>query len=155
MSGDERFELLVGVLLLSALPAYVVWRLVRWVRTSPVRSDPWGEDVERIIQQPETMPVCVRCSAPYSPEQWFCTHCGKSVGKYNNWMPYVYLFSLGEVFRAGSSDRIRVSALTVNGYLLLSYNYLVLSPVYWILLFKNLKRNRREQGHQAIVDASE
>lgn len=152
MSGDDRFEVLISLLLVAGLPVFVLWRAILWVRTAPRRPDPWDAETEEIIQRPDAIPTCHHCSVPYSPEQWFCEHCGSAVGTYNNWMPYVYLFSIGEVFRTGARGRFRVNALTVVGYLVLSYNYLILAPVFWFLLFRNCKRIKTEDSHKSMED---
>ncbi len=73
-------------------------------------------------------------------------------------MPYVQVFSEGEVLRCGTSDRLRKGLLIPIGYLLISVNFLVAGIVlvpksalfslfvfvglisYWALIFKNLKR---------------
>jgi hypothetical protein len=56
-------------------------------------------------------------------------------------MPYLNLFSEGEVLRNGVHDKQPQNALIVAGYLILSLNlYVVFAPIYWIFLFRNLKR---------------
>ena len=58
---------------------------------------------------------------------------------YNNWMPFIYIFSEGEIFRNGVADKMRVGPLTIGGYLLCSLSdYLVFAPVYLYFLFRNL-----------------
>ena len=60
-------------------------------------------------------------------------------------MPFIHIFSEGEVFRNGVADIMRATPLTIGGYLLSSLgNYLVFAPIYWFFLFKNLKRVRKE-----------
>jgi hypothetical protein len=56
-------------------------------------------------------------------------------------LPYVYLFSEGEVLRAGVTERIRRTPLIVIGYVLLPLSiFVIAAPVYWYFLFKNLQR---------------
>ncbi len=56
-------------------------------------------------------------------------------------MPYVNIFSEGEVLRNGVTDKLRASPLTIIGYLIYSLgNYFIFAPIYWIFFFKNLKR---------------
>jgi predicted metal-binding membrane protein len=65
-------------------------------------------------------------------------------------MPYIQVFSEGEVLRNGVNDKLRQNALIVAGYLLVSLNfYLVFAPIYWLLLFKNLKR-QKESVEQTV-----
>ena len=62
-------------------------------------------------------------------------------------MPYVELFSEGEVFRNGVLDRVRLSPLTVAGYVLYSLTqYLILAPVYWFFLFRRWREMARQNG---------
>jgi ribosomal protein L40E len=130
----------VGLLALAAL-----WRLIAWVREAPVKPDPWDAEVERTLDEPEATEVCHRCLTPQPPNAWFCEHCGSAVGPYNNMMPYLNAFSEGEVLRNGATDRLRTKPLIIAGYLLFSLStYLVLAPIFWFFLFKNLKRARHE-----------
>jgi len=56
-------------------------------------------------------------------------------------MPYVYIFSQGEVLRNGVTDRLRASPLTIIGYLIYSLgNYFIFAPIYWYFFFNNLRR---------------
>ncbi|HWY29922.1 MAG TPA: hypothetical protein VNX46_04160, partial [Candidatus Acidoferrum sp.] len=51
------------------------------------------------------------------------------------------LFSQGEVLRNGVNDKLPQSALIIAGYLLFSLSmYLLFAPIYWVLLFRNLRR---------------
>jgi hypothetical protein len=109
---------------------------------------------------------------PQPSTAWFCRHCGRAVGPYNNLMPFVQIFSEGEVFRNGTCDRLRSSPLILVGYFLLSLNFLaliVIQPLgswlfsllillallsYWSSLLKNLKRSKTEppEGRQEDVE---
>jgi hypothetical protein len=54
----------------------------------------------------------------------------------------VYIFSQGEVLRAGVTERFRPRPLIVIGYLLFSLGmFAVAAPIYWVFLFKNLRRD--------------
>lgn len=121
----------------------VGYGIVRWFRNSTtVSPDPWGPEIEHLIQNSDAPPLCHRCFTPQSSQAWFCPECGTSVGPYNNYMPYVYIFSQGEVLRSGINDHIRHSFLVVVGYLLFSLgSYSIFAPVYWYLLFRNLRRH--------------
>ena len=63
-------------------------------------------------------------------------------------MPYVYVFSEGEILRNGVTEKVRVNALVIIGYLLLSLNYFVLAPVFWFFLFRNLRQIKKENAKQ-------
>ncbi len=73
-------------------------------------------------------------------------HCGAAVGSYNNWMPYVYVFSQGEILRNGVTDKLRVGPFIIMGYLLYSLlTYFIFAPIYWFFFFKNLRRLKEEK----------
>lgn len=151
-------NLMVGGYALGGIVLYLFWRLVVWVRDSPTHPDPWEAEVALKLADPETPQVCPHCSTPQPATAWFCEYCGRAVGPYNNLMPYVNIFSEGEVLRCGTGDRLRKGFLIPIGYLLISVNFLVAGIVlapksllfslfifvalisYWVLIFKNLKR---------------
>ncbi len=69
------------------------------------------------------------------------------MGPYTCLVPPLYLYSIGDVFRAGAEGTYRRSKLLIFGYLLISISYAcwVLFPiglfvvfVYWQKLWKNL-----------------
>ena len=92
------------------------------------------------------MEVCHHCLTQQPPNACFCEHCGSAVGPYNNMMPYLNVFSEGEVFRNGAADRLRSKPLIIAGYLLFSLSaYVFFAPIFWFFLFKNLKRYREEK----------
>lgn len=126
------------LLALTALAVFGVWRLLVWVRSAPVKPDPWDEATEAAVQQEDAVPVCHHCLTPAPAGQWFCERCGNAVGPYNNWMPYIHVFSEGEVFRNGVLDKMRRSPLTIVGYFLASLaNYFIFAPIYWFFLFRH------------------
>ena len=149
-------NIIVGGLGIIALVVAAFWRLIVWVRNAPVKPDPWDTEVEKQIQ--EAQEICPRCSTPQSPTAWFCEHCGRAVGPYNNLMPYLQVFSEGEVLRNGTNDRMRKSPLIVIGYFLISFNFFVLAISmsrnsivfclvilssllsFWIALYRNFYR---------------
>jgi hypothetical protein len=61
-------------------------------------------------------------------------------------MPYLNVFSEGEVVRNGAADRLRSKPLIIAGYLLFSLSaYAFFAPIFWFFFFKNLKRSREEK----------
>jgi len=142
-----------GHLLIAAVVIYFVTKqLLGWIRQAPIKSDPWSPEVEEALHQADAVPLCHKCFTPQPPGSWFCQQCGSAVGPYNNWMPYVYVFSQGEVFRNGVTEKIRINALTVTGYLLFSLSsYIVFAPIYWFYLFRNLKRIRAEETMEVVA----
>ena len=115
--------------------------MIRWVRDGKIAPDPWDQTVELGIHQPEALPVCHHCFSPHEHDKWFCSECGAAVGPYNNYLPYVDIFSQGEMLRAGTNGHVRQNFLTVAGYFLISLNlYFVFAPVYWYFLFRNFRK---------------
>jgi ribosomal protein L40E len=136
-------NLLVGELAAGGLVVAGFWRLIVWVRDAPVTPDPWDAEVEQKMSEPDAVEVCHRCFTEQPTGAWFCARCGSAVGPYNNLMPYVMVFSQGEVFRNGVDGRVRPKLLTILGYLFCSLaNYAIFAPIYWIFRFKQLQRNR-------------
>jgi len=140
-------ELKIGI---AAAIGLIVWAIVRafraWISKAP-SPDPWGAEIARALDGPDATPVCPHCQCPQEPTRWFCAECGRSVGDYNNINPYLYIFSLGEVLREGTSGHIRKSWLTVSGFVVLSLiEYTVLAPIYWFQLIRNLSRHSRPQS---------
>jgi hypothetical protein len=143
MRGTDQSEAVVGVLAIALLAMVAIWRIILWIKNSPCRPNPWEADTEHAVQQPDAVPVCHHCLTPVPSCQWFCETCGCAVGPYNNWMPYVYIFSQGEVLRNGVTNRVRTNATTIGGYLFVSLSgYLVLAPLYWYFLLRNLRRTK-------------
>jgi hypothetical protein len=148
MTGAHDPNIVVGELALCGLFLGLLWCFFNWIRKTPISPDPWGEETEKLLQGPDAVEVCHHCFTPQSSEGcgWFCEHCGSAAGPYNNLMPFVYVFSQGEVLRNGVNDKLRSSPLIIIGYLLVSASaYTVFAPVYWVALFKNLKRHRQDQ----------
>ena len=123
-----------------------LWGLIAWVREAPLKPDPWDAEVEQKLSEPEITEVCPHCSTPQPPTAWFCRHCGKAVGPYNNLMPFVNVFSEGEVLRNGTSGRFRNRPLILIGYLLISLGINpLIAPIYWFFLLSNRNRPPEEQ----------
>jgi hypothetical protein len=135
----SQSEWAVGLIGAAIVAGYFLWRVWRrWVRL-PATPDPWGQEIAEALESPDATPVCPHCQCPEMANRWFCPECGHAVGDYNNVSPYLYLFSLGEVLRAGTSGRFRKSWLTVTGFIILSLTeYVVFAPIYWFFLFRNL-----------------
>lgn len=125
MLGAADPNLVVGEFAIIALIAAAFWRFLVWIRNSPTKPDPWDAEVQDQLQDaPE---ICPHCSTPQPTTAWFCEHCGRAVGPYNNLMPFIQVFSEGEVLRNGTHDRMRKSPLIVIGYFLISINFLGLA----------------------------
>ena len=124
----------------------VFWRFIVWIREAPTTPDPWDAETEQKLSGPEAVEVCSHCFTEQPPAAWFCAHCGSAVGPYNNLMPYVQVFSEGEVFRNGTSGRFRNRPLILIGYFLITLATLsFLAPIYWCSLLLNWQRPADEQ----------
>ena len=137
--GNEH---ILAVLVILGVCALAIYRVVLWIMDAPCSQDPWDHEVEEAISRDEAVPLCHHCLTPQEHLGWFCPECGATVGPYCNYMPYVYVFSQGEIFRAGVTERLRARPLVVVGYVLVSLGmYVIFAPIYWFFLFKNLRRN--------------
>ncbi len=146
-SDPNQFVAVLGV---AGLSLAAFWRLIVWVRTATPKPEPWGEEIEASLQAKDATPICHRCLTPHSDVAWFCEHCGSAVGTYNNWMPYVYVFSQGEVLRNGVAHKLRASPFLIAGYLLYSLvSYAIFAPLFWFFFFKNLKRLKMESPDES------
>ena len=136
-------NLIIGGLALAGLLLACLWYLIAWVRNAPVKPDPWDAAVDQKLAEPETPESCTHCSTPQPPGTWFCPHCGCATGTYNNVMPFLYLFSEGEVWRNGVHNRIQARPLIIIGYLLYSLASMAFfAPIYWVFLFRNLRQDK-------------
>lgn len=139
-----QMELTLAWLVMLCLLAVGGWRCLRgWFR-APVPLDPWARETETLGDPAEAQPMCLRCLEPHPEGAEFCPHCCAPVGQFNNYNPYLYLFSLGDVLRTGTTGPLKRSWITVTGLVLLSLTqYVFLAPIYWILLAVNWRRQHR------------
>jgi hypothetical protein len=135
-------DLFVAQIALCGLAVVVFWRLIVWVRDSPTRPDPWDAETQQKLSEPDAVEVCPHCLTPQSSTAWFCARCGRAVGPYNNLMPFLNVFSEGEVFRNGMTGRFRNRPLVLIGFILISLSsYFIFAPVYLFLLLANWRRS--------------
>jgi hypothetical protein len=148
------FSMTIETLLIFMALVFLPWVMVRWVLSAENPSpDPWGPEIEQAIQDRDAKPVCHSCLTPQPPMGWFCPECGTAVGQYNNYMPFLYVFSQGEVMRAGVLDHVRPSPVVVIGYLLCSLtSFAVFAPVYWYLLFRNLNSHATRSSDERATE---
>jgi len=144
-----------AILFATAGISFVVWRLILWIREARTTPDPWDTATAEALQQPEAQPVCHHCFAPQAEHVRFCPECGCVIGAYNNLLPYVYIFSIGEAFRTGTVGKYRVSILTVCGFFFWSLaEYFIFAPVYWFFWLRNLrqisKRTKKDEATNTV-----
>ena len=133
-------QALVPLVILGIL-GVALYRTIVWLAGAKRTADPWGEEIDKALEQDEAVPLCHHCFTPQQHQGWFCPECGATTGPYCNYLPYVYIFSQGEVLRAGVTERFGRRPIIVIGYLLFSLSmYFIAAPIYWFFLFRNLRR---------------
>jgi len=126
----------------NSLPRVLGRRLRAWRARLP--SDPWPAELDEQVRRHEAVPVCHHCFRPQEEATWFCRDCGAVAGPYNNLMPYIRIFSIGEVFRSGVGPEARFTPLTTTGYILIGLSHWgYLAPLYYLRLFLNFRKLRR------------
>ena len=134
----EETVILLAVL---GLVGAAVYLFCRWLLACPRTPDPWGSDIEQAVEREDAVPVCAHCLAPQDHNGWFCPECGSTSGQYSNYLPFVYLFSIGDAVRAGVQQPNRWSPLLVVWLVLVAFAWLsILAPIYCVFLF--LARSR-------------
>jgi hypothetical protein len=143
--GNEKT---LALLVLVSLGGMAIYRLVLWLMDAPRTAEPWGDEIDKALAQDDAVPLCHHCFTPQEHIGWFCPECGATVGPYCNYMPYVYVFSQGEVLRAGVLEHLRCTALIVIGFIVFSLGMFSIGgpllfavPIYWFFLFRNLLRS--------------
>ncbi len=136
----------VESLVILALTALVLWRFIYWLMQAKRTPDPWGPEVQHELEDPESLPVCPHCLTRQDHNGWFCPKCGSTVGQYANYLPFVYVFSIGDALRWGTG-RAKSSFLLTLGYVLVGLamldSVMIAVPVY--LFFLIWRKIRPEQ----------
>ena len=133
-------QALVARVILGIL-GVALYRAIVWLAGAKRTADPWGEEIDKALAQDDAVPLCHHCFTPQQHQGWFCPECGATAGPYCNYLPYIYVFSQGEVLRAGVTERFRRRPIIVIGYVLFSLSmYFIAAPIYWFFLFSNLGR---------------
>ena len=136
--GGEMQPLFLLVAITVA--GFSLWRIILWFREGAVRPDPWDEEVQQGLEREDSQPLCQRCLEPYDRENYFCPCCGAPVGTYTNWLPFPYLFSVGDLLRLGTVGEFKHSRVNAAGFLLLSAaEYSIFAPIYWFLFLRHWK----------------
>src|SRR5438552_2102204 len=124
-----RPEETIGVLAIFALVCAALYAFCKWLSASPRSPDPWGAEVEKAVEGEEAVPVCPHCLTPQEHNGWFCPGCGSASGQYSNYLPNVYIFSIGEAARAGVEHPNRWASFVTAGYVLIAFGFFsVLAP---------------------------
>jgi hypothetical protein len=114
--------------------------------------NPWPDDLDIAVRAPDAIPVCHHCTTPCELPVWFCLSCGAAVGPYNNVMPYIYIFSIGEVLRSGVGAEAHFTPFRTVAYIAIGIaEYGAFAPLYFIRLYLNYRRLKREQYREPNI----
>lgn len=159
MSHRDVTVIAIAVLIVLA---FAIYRLIQHCRQLVPRPDPWDTEVEDSLENQDATPVCHRCFTEQEPNTLFCPKCGTAVGDYNNILPWVNVFSEGEVLRNSLFDRLRVNMLTVTGFFLFSIGFaaitavgIILLPVLWLMFLRNIGRSQVAESQEKISNANQ
>jgi hypothetical protein len=121
----------------------------------PKLSYPWSDEIQAEIERPDAVRVCHRCLTPQEHLGWFCPECGAATGPYNNCMPFVYIFSQGEVLRAGVNEKMKFARWVYPAYFLAGFcAFFIFAPIYWVWLIRaQIKRTEHflSTGHDDSI----
>lgn len=102
-----------------------------------VPADPWSPEIDQAVRKRDAVPVCVECLCPQEGHRWFCPHCGFPSGEYVTTMPYLYIFTYGELLRRGVTGPPDKSSGRFLGFAVFSAaQYSLFFPVYWFWLIR-------------------
>ena len=119
----------------------IAGRLSAWWH--PPLEYPWPAELNDEVNQPESHAVCPHCFTPQQGTEWFCPECGAATGPYNNVMPYIHIFSVGEGARAGVGSKLKWSPFNICLLIVFGFiEYMLFAPVYWLRLYRNWKRQK-------------
>jgi hypothetical protein len=148
LSQSEATAVLIG---LTVLIGGAIWRLLGWIIATPTSPDPWNAEVAAELVRDDCPQICHHCLTPHDPSSHFCSHCGTMVGTLTCLIPPLYLYSIGDVFRAGAEGAYRRSPWLMVGCFFAAFTYLCWIPfplgflavfVYWKNVFENLPANQ-------------
>ena len=103
-------------------------------------SDPWSKEVGDSLNSPDAAELCLECLEPQERGHWICHNCGWPTGPYNNVMDYMYVFSIGALYRSGVDGSVELNKFRVFGLVLFSFaSYGPFAPIYWYRLLNATK----------------
>ena len=147
MTFPQTPEQTLGTLAILGLMGAAIYGFCQWLLACPRTPDPWGPEFEQAVEGEEATSLCHHCLAPQEHNGWFCPECGSTTGKYSNYLPFVYVFSLGDGLRAGVRRREPWTLLLVVGYVLTAFAWFpILAPIYCLFLFLHRDRITKSFG---------
>jgi hypothetical protein len=141
----------IEALVILGVGAAALYRVWIWLKNAPYTPDPWGAEIGGTLEDPESAPVCPHCLIPQEHNGWFCPECGSTVGQFSNYLPAVYMFSMGEAFRRGVTERMRNHPLVITGYVLVTLSHFFLvAPILWYFLFRQFQQTAHPGEGQEV-----
>lgn len=120
-------------------------RIRAWWRSLDT-PNPWSDELDVAVRAPDAIPVCHRCATPCDLPVWFCPSCGAAVGPYNNVMPYIYIFSIGEALRSGVGPEAHFTPFRIVAYVSIGVaEYTVFAPLYLLQLYRNYGKLKNQE----------
>lgn len=114
--------------------------------------NPWSDELDAAVRMPDAVPVCHHCTTPCDLPAWFCPSCGAAIGPYNNILPFVRIFSLGEALRSGVGPEAHFTPFRAAAYVCLGLvQYQLFAPLYFFRLFSNHRRLSKEQHEEPNI----
>ena len=130
----------------TSLGEIITSRFREWIRSFE-RPNPWPDELDIAIRAPDAVPICHHCMTPCDFPAWFCPTCGAAVGPYNNTMPYIYIFSIGEALRSGVGPEANLTPFRATAYVVMGLmQYWVFAPLYFIRLYRNYRKLKSKQS---------
>jgi len=149
MPPEQEHTLLM--LVIFTIGGLAIYRTILWLAAAARTPDPWGPEIEEAVERDDAVPLCDHCLAPQGHNGWFCPQCGATVGRYSNYLPFVYPFTIGESLRAGGEGRLRPWWVPILGFLMVPFCLLpiILAPIYLLFFFARSLRPETEQTPHA------
>lgn len=140
----------IETLVIVGVTVAATYFFLRWFLTGPLTPDPWGPEIDKELESDASLPLCPHCLSPQEHNGWFCPNCASTVGPYVNYLPFTYIFTLGEALRAEIRSGTWPKALLLTGHILVAVSlFAPLAPIYLILLVWRLNRGLMEPPPRA------
>jgi hypothetical protein len=109
--------------------------LRRWWNSGFV--DPWPKEIDEAVRRPDAEPVCLNCLMPQERHFWFCRECGHPGGEYLTVMPYLHIFTIGELMQRGVVGPPERRFWVTCGFVVVStMEYTIFAPLYWFWMLR-------------------